>query len=275
MLQELDREEAWYIIEQIGKFDLGMTRAWEWWFKNVWRRLEASKWFEEICVRDSPVYATQQRITLFALRWIAEDFIEVLDGLSEPDWVDWIFRLQLDADKLLDVVRGHEKWPRIEADIREELGEPDIFEDLGEDADARMIHETELYSQLLPQAACFAAALHRQRLVPWLRKLFPRTEHLFQSLWCVARCGDAVWCDDEHDEASAGTDEGWPFDYHSDPDLSPDLALQLNTLAMAVFTDCLEFDADSAERMNAWEWVAGGCRIRIQGSPQYFGPGLD
>lgn len=278
MLHELDREDAWFIVEEIGCLDLGSMEAWKWWFKNVWRRLEASKWFEEICVRDSPVYPIQQRITLFALRWIAEDFVNVIDGSSDPDWDEWISMLGLDADQLLGVVRGHSQWPAIEAEIREDLGEEDVYADTEEGDSERQWHEDEVMSQLLPQAACFAAAMQRRRLFLWLRRIFVRSEHLFQSLWGVAHCGGAGQFGEvfnDHDDEYTPTDIGWPFAQESDPDLPPKLAAKLNRIAMAVFTDSIGFDQETAERLKAWEWVEGGCRIRSQGYPQYAGPWID
>jgi hypothetical protein len=278
MPHELDRDDAWYIVEQIGAFDLGSMDAWSWWFKNIWRRLEASKWFEELCVRDSPVYATQQRITLFALRWIAEDFVAVLDGLTDPEWREWIGLLDLDADKLLGVVRGHPQWTGIEDEIREELGEAEVYDDPDDTEQAQKDHDEELNSRLLPQAACFAAAHQRQRLASWLRRLFVRSDQLFQSLWSVTHCGDTrlvgATC---QDQAQYGDlcDKSAPFDPESDPDLSTELAAQLNTVATASLTDSLGIDAETAERMSAWEWVAGGCRVRSQGYPQYIGPWQD
>lgn len=278
MPHELERDEAWSIIKQIGPFDLGAMEAWQWWFKNAWRRLEASKWFEELCVRDSPVYATQQRITLFALRWIAEDFVSVLDGASDPEWDEWISMLDLDADKLLAVVRGHQQWPAIEEEIQDETGEAEIYDDPAYTELMRQEHEEVLLSRLLPQAACFAAALQRQRLVPWLRRIFVRPEHLFQSLWGVAQCGCAgplgEACGDHDDEYITAEDD-WPFAHESDPDLTPELAATLNSIAMAAFTDGFGFGAETGLRMKAFEWVEGGCRIRSQGEPQYFGPWLD
>lgn len=275
MPNQLDRDDAWFIVRHIGYFDLGDMEAWEWWFKNVWRRLEASKWFDELCVRDSPVYGTQQRITLFALRWIAEDFVSVLDGASDPEWEDWVSTLGLDAEKLLAVVRGHESWAAIEEDIRDYTGEAEIYDDPAYTGLKRQEHEEELMSRLLPQAACFAAARQRQRLVRWLRRIFVRSEHFSQSLWAVAHYDGAGPFGEDHgdneDEVAAIGDEG-PFAHESDPDLTPEMAAKLNRIAMSAFTDSLDFDSETAERLNAWEWVENGCRISNQGCPEYFGP---
>jgi hypothetical protein len=258
------------MVAAMGWPDPGEPMAWRWWWIRTWTRLDENGWFDDFAVAGTPGHDLQQRLTVFALRWIQEDFCDAIEDYENvPYWEDWLAALAIDANCLLHVARGISQWPNIESKVMEDLGLPERenFSDDDLFREAMEIFEAEKQSALRLQAVCLVAAQMRHALVKALDRVWSDRSRLFASMWACTKRLDSAGGNSLHvvEEDSEPELEG------ADSTLSVEEAMAINQSADAVFTEPITFDPETGERLNAFIWVIEGCNIRVRGYPGYLG----
>lgn len=271
--------QAFRLFHTMGWPDLGGIDAWEWWVVRTWEGLNDIGWFEDLAERGTFAYEQQQRLTVFALRWLAEDLCEQMVGGNEPYWDEWIDRLELDTSYVISVAGRHTGWAQVVQDAKEECYEEahlDIMSELEteEERDDEIEHfEGEVAAMLGPQAVCLVAAQMRPVLVRALDRVWGGRHRLFQSWWAVLHSSEVMYPnhEDDHDDDpadEAGHAGDGAVDDPSTP--TPSLASQLNRAAADAFDDVFSVDAETSQRLIVFEWVTGGCGVEVRGEPAYL-----
>jgi hypothetical protein len=212
------------------------------------------------------------RLILFALRWLIEDFCDAVefDFEYETFWSDWSKALGIHDSQVLSLARCTSGWPDVEAAFYEEQkvdhSVVEEMEELEELAPGSLSLEDVCEDSVSTQAVCFLAAEMRPRLVKELYAAWGDFAKLFRSMWACTRRLDIDDFDEEEKPVIAE-----PM-LAEDARLSGEQVEALNLHAELALEDTLIIgDEETASRMSSFEWVNDNCPLRTRGSPPYLG----
>lgn len=268
------------VMDKLGWPDLGDRKVWRWWFARSLSMLEQHGWFELLRGELGGLTTgelTSERDTIFALRWLAEDYCSVIDSYGyEPDWHDWFDALEIPRWGQIPAARDHKAWNEVICIVKEELGIPDDPSEYV-DEDTKRVMEEELDASLTTQSMLLVIAEKRRSIVRLLIKTWGGHHRLYQSLFAAVHSSDSgmVECDDDDlyldDEVEEVAEDAGKLEKFEKL-LERWRGMEVNELA----NEALQLPnslADLGEKLSAHGWVYEDCPIRVQGSPQFYAIG--
>lgn len=246
-------------LDAIGWPIEGDRDRWRWWLARSLDRLEARGWFDA-----SPDTAEDQAshlaLTVFALRWIAEDAGEALDPYAEgdADWYDWVRHLELAPDGPLPAARASAGWAGVEAEAEDQecpWPTPSDIDTEDRLRDAVRDYLDTTWFTLRVRSVVLVAGRLRRALAPELTAAWGGPDRLFRAFYAVLRA-DAAAVDADTDPASDMPVSDLPLTFAH--------AAAVNAAA----DDALDPDNGLGEKLALLDWVAEGLPVRVRGTPE-------
>lgn len=268
------------VMDKLGWPDLGDWKVWRWWFARSLSILEQHGWFELLWGELGGLTTGElapERETIFALRWLVEDFCSEVDGYGEydPYWHDWFDALEIPRWGQIPAALKHQVWPEVESQARYEVGVPDDPAEY-DDEIIRQTVEDELDSSLTTQSMLLVIAEKRRSSVRILMEAWGGHDRLYQSLFAALHStsgviesdDDGLYADEQSDEDEEGAGHIEAFETL----LDRWRGITVNELAK----ESLELPdslAELGERLTGHGWVYEDCPIRVSGSPEFLAIG--
>lgn len=267
-------------MDRLGWPDMGDWKVWRWWFARSLSMLEQHGWFELLRGELGGLTTgelTPERDTIFALRWMVEDFCSEVDGYGEydPYWHDWFEALEIPRWGQIPAAQKHQAWPEVESQARHEVGVPDDPAEY-DDEIIRQAVEDELDASLITQSMLLMIAEKRRSIVRILIEAWGGHHRLYQSLCAALHStsgvlesdNDGLYADEESDETGEGADDLEAFEAL----LDRWRGMSVNKLA----NEAIELPGSLAElggRLSGHGWVYEDCPIHVSGCPAFLALG--
>ena len=285
---EFEWTDAKPLFAKLDFPDYGSNERWMCWYEEAWSHMCKAG----ITQVQTPLDDTRVRLRILALCWLAHDFCAAAfsdPGCSCPYWDEWINVVEIDPSDVLTII-NEKVVERVVAKSRMITGD-DIDEE-GRDVDTQTLHE-----DVALRLVMAAARAQRGTVAAALLHGFGGSSLLFASMY--TNCG---WIENEVDRRRESLEEELEDLEEQLEERVDDLEEQVGEISSdessnklrekieavrqqlddealnqsvvedirthAVNDDIFFGDADSAERMNGFQWCDEGCPVEIRGEPE-------
>jgi len=267
-------------LGRIGWPDLGDASVWLWWFARSLSLLEDHGWFTLIGAEASEPGAGGQgelfgtAETIFALRWLAEDFVVTGDPFAdtEPYWDDWCEALGIPLTGVREAARRLPGWQAVAEDVNHTLECSDDPDDYESHQEYEELYLAEREQALAIQSLLMIVVRKRKTITRMLIDSWGGETRFYEGLYATCH---SSYLYDGFGDADDGDPEGAPA--ASKPDvtafeqlLDKCYAGQVNELAGLALATSLD-DGGFEERAEVFGWVLDDCPVRVTGCPAFLG----
>ncbi len=271
-------------LGRIGWPDLGDSSVWLWWFARSLSLLEDRGWFAligppentppERAPSEGPrgeLFGTAE--TIFALRWLAEDFVATGDPFAdtEPYWNEWCDVLGIPLTGVREAARRLPGWEAVAEDVKDTLECSDDPADYEDHAEYEEHYLAEREQALAIQSLLLIVVRKRQTITRMLIDAWGGPTRFYEALYATCH---SSYLYDHFSEADFDEDETEPAT-KSDVTAFEQLlekcyARQVNELAGLALATSLN-DGGFEERAEVFGWVLEDCPVRVTGCPAFLG----
>lgn len=285
---EFEWTEAKPLFAKLDFPDYGSNERWMCWYEEAWSHMSGAG----ITQVQTPLDDTRVRLRILALCWLAHDFCAAAFSEPEcscPSWNEWIDVAEIDPWAVLTAT---DKKVLKKVVAKSRLMSSDNIDEEGLDLDTQTLHD-----DVALRLVMAAVRAQRGTVAAALLHGLGGSSLLFASMY-----GNCGWIEDEIDRRRESLEEeledleeqleervddleeqfGEVLSDESvnklrkkieavrqqldDGALNQSIVEEIRTRTL---TDDIFFgDADSAERMNGFQWCDEGCPVEIRGEPE-------
>lgn len=278
-------EYAKPLFAKIDVPDYGSRENWMRWYEEVWTHLTKAG----LTQVQTPLDDLVVRLRIFALGWLAHDFIGAVqrdEWSSCPYWSEWIGYFNIDPFWALLTITDQ----KIVRDLVSESGlsSSDNIEE--EEGEGFWCDDEEINNALVPRLVMAAVYVQRAEVIDALMEGFGGDAPLFMSMY--ANCYSM---ENEIDRRTRDLEEAreqfeWQLAQATSDEMKSRLQHSIDAIRKEIEDgirpediiedlrdraggDAIYYgDEESGERMNGYQWCNEGCPVVIRGEPEFYLP---
>lgn len=271
------------LFEKLDVPDYGSRDDWMRWYEEAWMHLTNSKLTHVKIPLDNLVV----RLRIFAIGWLAHDFVGAVQGdewSSCPYWKEWISLFEIDPLWALLTIGDQ----GIVSDLIAESGlsSCDLLEE--EEGEGIFCDVDDINETLFHRTVMVAVYMQRAHVIGALMSGFGGDPQLFMSMY--ANCHSVQ--DEIERRLSDLEEEQWRLERLLEQETSDEMKNELEMSIEAVrqqiedginpqdVVEDFRFraaadpiyigDMETQERLNGYQWCNAGCPVVVRGEPEFY-----
>ena len=273
------------LIEKLDVPDYGSRDDWMRWYEEAWAHLSKAG----LTQVETPLDDLVVRLRIFALGWLAHDFIGAVqsnESSSCPYWTEWIS--YFDIDPVWALLTIDDLTIVSDLVVESGLSSCELIEE--EESEGLFCDVEGINNALVPRLVMTAVYVQRAEVIHALMVGFGGDAPLFMSMY--ANCYSM---DDEIDRRISDLEEAleqfeWQREQATSDEIKSGLQDSIDAVRQEIEDgirpqdiieelrvraggDAIYYgDEESGERMNGFQWCNEGCPVVIRGEPEFYLP---